>query len=73
MYAIKVKLSQYSKNKTTERLLKKRYKTLRGAEKAAGAHRWVCKPDGDNQPPVEECNAWVIPVEQLPGERNAIK
>ena len=40
-YAIRVKLTQYKSNKVTERLLKKRYKTLRGAEKMAKNYRWI--------------------------------
>ena len=59
MYAVRVKLTQYKNNKVTERLLKKRYKTLRGAEKMARNYRWVCKPEGI---PTEESDAWVIPV-----------
>jgi len=62
MYAIKIKLIEYRKSKTTERLLKKRYKTLRGAEKAAKGWRWVCIPNGNKGAVTEECSAWVIPV-----------
>lgn len=60
MYAIKIKLSEHKKNRVTERLLKKRYKTLTGAEKAAKNWRWVCLPEGNNGPISEECSAWVI-------------
>jgi len=62
MYAIKIKLIEHRKNKTSERVLKNRYKTLRGAEKAAKGRRWVCMPNGDKGAATEECNAWVIPV-----------
>jgi len=58
-YAIRVKLTQYKINKVTQRLLKKRYKSLRAAEKMAKNYRWVCKPEGV---PTEECDASVITI-----------
>ncbi len=60
IYKIKIKLTQHKKNKVTERVLKNRYKTLRGAEKAAKSWRWVCMPEGINGPITEECSASVI-------------
>jgi len=59
IYKIKIKLTEHKINKVTERVLRKSYKTLRGAEKMAANYRYICKPEGIA---TEECDSWVVSV-----------
>lgn len=64
MYAIKQTYTSYTQPEASmTRVLKRRYKTIQGAEKAAQAYRWICRPQGINDPVAEESRASVITVE----------
>lgn len=64
MYAIKQTYRNLQTGDSWSRVFKKRWKTLRGAENAAKAHRWVHMPDGPGGVRVAESDAEVIEVKQ---------
>lgn len=59
-YAIRQHYVNYRTGEQWTRLCKKRWKTWRGAEKAARSicYSWVCMPDGKTR--VEESSAVVV-------------
>ncbi len=65
MYAIEQRYVSYTRpEQSVTRMLKQRYKTIQGAEKAARNYRWICLPQGDKGPVTEESDARVIDLRQ---------
>jgi hypothetical protein len=63
MYAIEQRYISYTHpEKSYTRTLPRRYKTARGAEKAAQQLRWICRPNGNNGQPTDESDAVVITI-----------
>ena len=60
MFKIIVTTKNHRTGKITVETCRRRYKTYRGAEKAAQGMRWVCRPDG--VPATEEVSAEVVEV-----------
>ncbi|MFQ0831050.1 hypothetical protein AAH211_21430 [Serratia fonticola] len=60
MFKIIVTTTNHRTGKTTVETCRRRYKTYRGAEKAAQGMRWVCRPDGVTA--TEEVSAEVVEV-----------
>ena len=60
-YAIRQSYVNYKTGESWSRILKKRWKTLRGAENAAQAfYRWITMPDGKTA--TEESHAEIVKV-----------
>ena len=64
MFKIIVTTKNHRTGKTTVETCRRRYKTYRGAEKAAQGMRWVCRPDGVTA--TEEVSAEVVEVGTSP-------
>ena len=60
MFKIIVTVKNHRTGQTTVETCSRRYKTFRGAEKAAQGMRWVCRPDGVTA--TEEVSAEVVEV-----------
>ncbi|MBL5827661.1 hypothetical protein [Serratia fonticola] len=60
MFKVIVTVKNHRTGKTTVETCRRRYKTYRGAEKAAQGMRWVCRPDGVTA--TEEVSAEVVEV-----------
>lgn len=61
MYAVEQTYTSYTRPEASmTRVLKRRYKTIQGAEKAAQTYRWICQPQGINGPVAEESGARII-------------
>ncbi|WP_157205419.1 hypothetical protein [Methylomonas koyamae] len=67
-YTIRQTYINHRTGESWTRLLKRRWKTLRGAEKAAQAfYRWVTMPDGKAR--TEESYAEVVIMPDCPGNK----
>jgi hypothetical protein len=70
MYAIEQRFISYTHpEKSFTRILKRRYKTARGAEKAAQQCRWIYRPNGANGMATEESDAVVIVIADNAGKQ----